>query len=132
MTPSGPTDRRGLRVLSMDECLLLLRQASVGRLGFVHRGEPEVLPVNFGMDGASPVFRSTWGSKLDTASVGGLVALEADDVNLPSRYAWSVVVKGQAAGSTTTTPSHATRRSVSRHGCATTPRSSGCGCCRSP
>lgn len=97
MTPSGPTDRRGLRVLSMDECLLLLRQASVGRLGFVHSGEPEVLPVNFGMDGASPVFRSTWGSKLDTASVGGLVAVEADEVDLQSGHAWSVVVKGQAA-----------------------------------
>jgi len=96
VTHIGPTDRRGLRVLSMDECLLLLRAAGMGRLGFVHHGEPEVLPINFGMDGASPVFRSTWGSKLDMASVGGLVALEADDVNLHTRRAWSVVVKGPA------------------------------------
>jgi nitroimidazol reductase NimA-like FMN-containing flavoprotein (pyridoxamine 5'-phosphate oxidase superfamily) len=80
----------------MDECLLLLRGAAIGRLGFVHHGEPEVLPINFGMDGASPVFRSTWGNKLDTASVGGLVALEVDDVNLQTRRAWSVVIKGQA------------------------------------
>ena len=96
MTHIGPTDRRGLRVLSMEECLLLLRGAAMGRLGFVHRGEPEVLPINFRMDGASPVFRSSWGNKLDTASVGGLVALEADDVDLHTRRAWSVVVKGQA------------------------------------
>ena len=96
MTQTGPTDRRGLRVLSMDECLLLLRQSDVGRLGFVYRGEPDVLPISFGMDGASPVFRSTSGSKLDIASVGGLVALEADDVNLHTRRAWSVVVKGHA------------------------------------
>ena len=96
MTHIGPTDRRGLRILSMDECLLLLRGALIGRLGFVHRGEPEVLPINFGIDGASPVFRSTWGSKLDIASVGGLVALEADDIELLTKRAWSVVVKGQA------------------------------------
>ena len=96
MTHIGPTDRRGLRVLAMDECLLLLGAAVMGRLGFVHHGEPEVLPINFRLDGASPVFRSTWGNKLDTASVGGLVALEADEVNLLTRRAWSVVVKGQA------------------------------------
>ncbi|MDQ1620213.1 MAG: uncharacterized protein QOE19_2782 [Actinomycetota bacterium] len=96
MTHIGPTDRRGLRVLSMDECLLLLRESRMGRLGFVHRGEPEILPINFGMDSTSPVFRSSWGNKLDTASVGGLVALEADEVDLHTRRAWSVVVKGQA------------------------------------
>ena len=96
MMQTGPTDRRGLRVLGMEECLLLLRGAAMGRLGFIHRGEPEVLPINFGMDGASPVFRSSWGNKLETASVGGLVALETDHVDVHTRRAWSVVVKGQA------------------------------------
>jgi nitroimidazol reductase NimA-like FMN-containing flavoprotein (pyridoxamine 5'-phosphate oxidase superfamily) len=97
MTPHEPTDRRGLRVLSFDECLLLLRHATVGRLGFVHHGEPEILPVAFGMDGPSPVFRTTWGSKLDAASVGGLVTLEADQLDQALGRAWSVVVKGTAA-----------------------------------
>ena len=96
MTHTRPTDRRGLRVLSMDECLVLLRKATLGRLGFVHDGEPDVLPINFGMDGSSPVFRSTWGSKLYTASAERLVALEADDVNRDTGRAWSVVVKGRA------------------------------------
>jgi uncharacterized protein len=97
MTVHEPTDRRGLRVLSYDECLLLLRRAPVGRLGFVHHGEPEILPVTFGMDGAAPVFRTTWGSKLDAAAGGGLVTLEADSLDLALGRAWSVVVKGTAA-----------------------------------
>ncbi len=97
MTVHEPTDRRGLRVLSYDECLLLLGQARVGRLGIVHRGEPDVLPVTFGMDGATPVFRTSWGSKLETAGAAGLVALEADRVDEVVGRAWSVVVKGRAA-----------------------------------
>jgi nitroimidazol reductase NimA-like FMN-containing flavoprotein (pyridoxamine 5'-phosphate oxidase superfamily) len=97
MTVQEPTDRRGLRVLSYDECLLLLRRTTVGRLGFVHHGEPEILPVTFGMDAASPVLRATWGSKLDAAAGGGLVALEADSLDPALGRAWSVVVKGTAS-----------------------------------
>lgn len=80
----------------MDECLLRLGRADVGRLGFVHDGEPDVLPVNFRLDGSSPVFRSTWGSKLYRASAEGLVALEVDDVDEETKQAWSVVLKGRA------------------------------------
>ena len=97
MTVQEPTDRRGLRVLSYDECLLLLRRAAVGRVAFVHHGEPEILPVTFGMDGAAPVFRTTWGSKLDAASGGGLVTVEADQLDPALGRAWSIVVKGTAA-----------------------------------
>jgi nitroimidazol reductase NimA-like FMN-containing flavoprotein (pyridoxamine 5'-phosphate oxidase superfamily) len=97
MTVQEPTDRRGLRVLSFDECVLLLRRATLGRLAFAHRGEPEILPVTFGMDGTSPVFRTTWGSKLDTAAGMGLVALEADSLDPALGRAWSVVAKGTAS-----------------------------------
>ncbi len=97
MSVQEPTDRRGLRVLPFDECLLLLRRAGVGRVAFVHDGEPEVLPVTFGMDGTAPVFRTSWGSKFDGAASGGLVALETDWVDEPGGRAGSVVVKGTAA-----------------------------------
>ena len=97
MIAKEPRDRRGLRVLTYDECLLLLRHARTGRLGFVHHGEPEVLPVNFGLDHDAPVFRSTWGSKLEAASGGHPVALEADAVDRATARAWSVVVKGPAS-----------------------------------
>lgn len=96
MTAREPTDRRGLRVLPHAECLLLLRHARTGRVGFVHDGEPDVLPVSFGMDGDAPVFRTTWGSKLQAASAGHVVAVEADALILATRRAWSVVVKGPA------------------------------------
>jgi uncharacterized protein len=96
MTVHESTDRRGMRVLTLDECVPLLRHVLIGRIGFLHHGEPEVLPVTFGMDGACPVFRTTWGSKLDVASGGGLVALEADEVDAARGRAWSVVVKGTA------------------------------------
>ncbi len=93
---SEPTDRRGLRVLPYAECLLLLRHARTGRVGFVHDGEPEILPVTFGLDAGAPVFRSTWGSKLEAAAANRVVALEADAVDRATRRAWSVVVKGPA------------------------------------
>lgn len=96
MTVHEPTDRRGLRVLTLDESVRLLRQAVIGRIGFVHHGEPEVLPVTFGIAGHSPVFRTTWGSKLEVASGGGPVALEADHVDTAGGRAWSIVVKGIA------------------------------------
>jgi nitroimidazol reductase NimA-like FMN-containing flavoprotein (pyridoxamine 5'-phosphate oxidase superfamily) len=97
VTAIEPTDRRGLRVLPYAECVRLMRHARTGRLGFVHDGEPEVLPVAFGMDGDTPVLRTTWGSKLEVAAAGGIVALEADTVDRSLRRAWSVVVKGPAS-----------------------------------
>jgi nitroimidazol reductase NimA-like FMN-containing flavoprotein (pyridoxamine 5'-phosphate oxidase superfamily) len=96
MSSREPIDRRGLRVLPYEECLLLLRHARTGRLGFVHAGEPEVLPVLFGLDHDAPVFRTTWGSKLDAAAAGHVVALEVDAVDRATSRAWSVVVKGPA------------------------------------
>jgi len=90
------TDHRGSRVLAMDDCVTLLRRVDVGRLAFIHDGEPELLPVTFGVDGISPVFRTTWGSKLDALARGRVVALEADALDVVDGVAWSVVVKGRA------------------------------------
>ena len=96
MTAIEPTDHRGLRVLPHAECLLLLRRARTGRVAFVHDGEPEVLPVTFGLDGEAPVFRTSWGAKLSAAAAAHVVALEADAVDRVAGRAWSVVVKGPA------------------------------------
>jgi nitroimidazol reductase NimA-like FMN-containing flavoprotein (pyridoxamine 5'-phosphate oxidase superfamily) len=96
MTTNETTDRRGLRIMSREECLRMLRSARLGRIGFVHDGDPEVLPVTFGMDGDAPVFRTTWGAKLDAAMRGHAVALEVDSVHSAVGRACSVVVKGSA------------------------------------
>lgn len=98
MTTSDTTvDHRGLRVLDLEECLERLRGAAMGRLAFVHDGEPVVLPVTIGLDGTTVVFRTSWGSKLQVAGDTGPVALEVDEVDPSRGWGWSVVVKGTAA-----------------------------------
>lgn len=91
------TDRRGLRVLTLDECLDRLRTTTVARLGFVRHGEAEVLPVVIGVDGATLVFRTTWGSKFEAAAARRPITIEADQVDPDRGTGWSVVVKGTAA-----------------------------------
>jgi uncharacterized protein len=92
--PASPTDRRGLLVLDTDECLQRLRTAPVGRLAFVHDGDPVVLPVNHGLDGMCVVFRTTWGSKLEAAQSAGAAAFEVDGFDERTRTGWSVLVRG--------------------------------------
>lgn len=90
-------DRRGLRVLGFEECLDRLRGASIARLAFVHDGEPVILPVNIGLDGATLLFRTSWGSKLQTAGDNTAVAVEVDEVDRAGGTGWSVLVKGTAS-----------------------------------
>jgi nitroimidazol reductase NimA-like FMN-containing flavoprotein (pyridoxamine 5'-phosphate oxidase superfamily) len=92
-----PTDHRGLAVLDLDECIRRLQQVVVGRIAFVHDGEPIVLPVNHGVDGNDIVFRTTWGSKLQQAQHAKVVAFEADEFDERLRRGWSVLVTGQAS-----------------------------------
>src|SRR5215203_276322 len=91
-----PHDHRGLRVLSLEECLAHLRESPVGRLAFLHEGDPLILPVTHALDGLDVVFRSTWGSKLEHARHADSVAFEVDGVDRDSRLGWSVVVAGVA------------------------------------
>ena len=92
----GPRDHRGLRVLTLDECVRHLRATSVGRIAFRHEGEPVIFPVNYALDGLDVVFRSTWGSKLQHAQHAGTVAFEVDGADDEQRLGWSVVVNGVA------------------------------------
>jgi CBS domain-containing protein len=91
------THRRGLVVLDLEDCLERLRSAPIGRLAFVHKGGPVIVPVTHGMDGTNVVFRSTWGSKLEVAQAAGSVAFEVDGVDESRRTGWSVLVKGTAS-----------------------------------
>ena len=91
------TDRRGLAVLDLDECLHRLRSVGVGRLAFVQAGVPVILPVNHGVDGMNIVFRTTWGSKLDVAQTADNAAFEVDAFDETSRTGWSVLVRGSTS-----------------------------------
>lgn len=91
------TDHRGLRVLALAECLQRLNDSVLGRVAFVHDGEPVILPVTIGLDGAAVVFRTSWGSKMQSAVDGQPVAVEVDSADLVRGAGWSVVVKGTAS-----------------------------------
>jgi nitroimidazol reductase NimA-like FMN-containing flavoprotein (pyridoxamine 5'-phosphate oxidase superfamily) len=90
------TDRRGLKVLGFDECLQRLRDAVVGRVGFLRDGEIAILPVNHVVDGMDIAFRTSWGSKLQTAADAGRVAFEVDGHDRALSTGWSVLVHGTA------------------------------------
>ena len=94
---SLPLDHSGMAVLGMDECLDRLRKSRVGRLAFMERGEPMILPVNHGMDGNCVIIRTAPGSKLLAAEYESPVAYEVDGFDADRRAGWSVVVRGVAA-----------------------------------
>jgi uncharacterized protein len=97
ITPNSPaTDRHGLEVLSLAQCLTLLRSRPLGRLAYVDRGAPTVVPVNHLVDGATVVMRTLTGGKLDAALVGKPVAFQLDDHDPARGTGWSVVVRGNA------------------------------------
>jgi uncharacterized protein len=92
----NPTDRHGLEVLSLAQCLTLLRSRPLGRLAYVDRGAPTVVPVNHLVDGSTVVMRTLAGGKLDAALVGKPVAFQLDDHDPARGTGWSVVVRGRA------------------------------------
>ena len=93
---AAASDHRGQRVLTLEECLVHLRDEPVGRVAFVQDGDPVILPVNHAVDGLDVVFRTTWGSKLEVARHGGNVAFEVDRYDAATHSGWSVLVSGVA------------------------------------
>ncbi len=90
-------DRTQLEVLNRHDCLKLLRQAQVGRIGLLHQGRIMVVPVNFTLDDHHILFRSDPGAKLDAAIANQDVAFEVDRVDPESRTGWNVLVQGRAS-----------------------------------
>jgi nitroimidazol reductase NimA-like FMN-containing flavoprotein (pyridoxamine 5'-phosphate oxidase superfamily) len=88
------------RVAEMDElnpseCFGLLARGRVGRLGLLVDDGPEILPVNYAIDGESVLFRTSAESVLNRAA-GQVVAFEVDEVDPSDGSGWSVLVKGRA------------------------------------
>jgi len=88
-------DRTGLEVIFRDECMPLLEDRAVGRLGFTLGGQPIILPVNYVVDGEAIVFRTADGTKFD-ALQNSRVAFEVDGIDSERRTGWSVLVQGRA------------------------------------
>lgn len=80
----------------LDECLMLLRGESVGRVAVVIDEFPVVVPVNYTFVEASGrqwfALRTRPGSTIDRAAVP--VALEIDGIDPQGHEGWSVLVRG--------------------------------------
>lgn len=90
------TDRSGLEVLDVEECMELLASVPVGRIAMIDGGEIAVLPVNHVVADGRVCFRSAPGAKLDAGIMQHVVTFEADDHDPVTETGWSVVVKGRA------------------------------------
>jgi len=94
------SDHKRIESLGADECRRLLATQQVGRLGFISDGRPDVLPVNYLLDGDAVVFATSPGTKL-WAVTRSPVAFEVDSIDSETRSGWSVVVHGLAQEITT-------------------------------
>jgi uncharacterized protein len=93
--PAALTQRQ-IDQLSVDQCLELLASASLGRVAFVHEEAPRIVPVNYLLHEGAVVFRTTYGTTLDTIAAGARVAFEVDRIDEESHAGWSVVILGKA------------------------------------
>lgn len=97
----GDSDEEAVQLepLTDQECRQLLASQSIGRFAFCHPGSPpEVVPVNFVLDGDVIVFRTGPGPKLQ-ATLESQVSFQVDVVDPVHHTGWSVLVHGTATAS---------------------------------
>jgi len=85
-----------LREIDHDECIHLLGSQQVGRIAFTDDSGPDVLPVNYVMDGQDVLITTTGYGALARAATNARVAFEVDELDDYTESAWSVVVRGRA------------------------------------
>lgn len=88
--------KTGMETLTAPDCWKLLSLSTVGRVGIVVGGAPEIYPVNFVVDHASVIFRTAPGTKLAGLTRNPSVCFEADGLVVEDHAGWSVLVKGNA------------------------------------
>ena len=95
MLADVPNAAASLEPLGRLQCLNMLALAEVGRVGFVVDGQPEILPVNYALDGDTVLFRTEASSALNNISMQN-VAFEVDSIDNSTQSGWSVLVRGRA------------------------------------
>ena len=86
-------------LLDRQECLVLLRKASLGRVIFTHRAMPAVRPVRYAVVDDAVVFAVPTSSPLYAGARDAVVAFEADDFADDFGAGWYVSVLGRATES---------------------------------
>jgi nitroimidazol reductase NimA-like FMN-containing flavoprotein (pyridoxamine 5'-phosphate oxidase superfamily) len=89
---TGRSEAADVERIDRAECLRLLRNRTLGRVGLTRGNDIVVLPVFYAVVEDDVVFRTAPGSKLDAAVMKARVAFEVDSGSGP----WSVLVQGFA------------------------------------
>jgi nitroimidazol reductase NimA-like FMN-containing flavoprotein (pyridoxamine 5'-phosphate oxidase superfamily) len=92
----GPSDGTRVEILNRQMCFDLLAQVPVGRIGVSIDALPAVLPVHFSLFDETVLLRTVPGTKLDTATIGHVVAFQADGYEPLADTGWSVLLQGLA------------------------------------
>ena len=80
--------------LDVPECLLLLRNAGIGRVVWQGVDGLTVLPVNYRVIDDSVVFHTAATSVLAHLTEPTRVAFQVDEIDHPTAVGWSVLVRG--------------------------------------
>jgi uncharacterized protein len=94
--PKASSVPGSLTELDRADCLALLAGRPVGRLVFTYRALPDVIPVNYRLDGETLLIRLSSDSVAASATKDAIVAFEVDDIDVDARTGWSVTVVGHA------------------------------------
>ena len=76
--------------LTTDECLLVLRRHTLGRLACVQDAQPYIVPVSFNLDGGDIYGFATVGQKIRWMRANPLVCLEVEEIT--DRRQWTTVL----------------------------------------
>jgi uncharacterized protein len=87
------TEDSPVEELSLEECWRLLELEEFGRLAYRLVEEVHMVPINYGVDAGTLLFRTASGNKLLAAALHSDVAFEIDWHD--DLAAWSVVVRGE-------------------------------------
>lgn len=82
--------------LTPDECWRLTRSRSVGRMAWNGPDGPTVVPVNYAVSDGAIWLRTTAYSALARECDNQSVSFEIDEVDVVTRAAWSVLIRGTA------------------------------------
>lgn len=91
------SDHQRFTALPATECQALLRQHTIGRVGWTSADGPQILPVTYVLRDGAIVFRTSPYGVLAGLRDGVGVAFEIDEFDVATRTGWSVLVQGRAA-----------------------------------
>lgn len=85
-----------LSELTTEQCWQLLSDHGVGRIGYVDRNGPVVLPLNYQVHDGKVYVRTASYDQMAVHLAGQRAAFEIDDADPHTHTGWSVLVRGQA------------------------------------